>query len=98
MVFHSGSFEYIRGRGNSSFKWEKTPFQVKLLEKSPILDMDSAKVWLLIPSYRDNSMIRNAITYDMAEAANMKYTTDYRFVDVYANRIYYGTYLLTEKV
>lgn len=95
---YRNAFEYIRVRGNYSFYPYKKSFHIKLYDGAKILDMDSAKTWLLIANYCDNSLLRNALTYDLAAAVGMDYTIDYRFADVYVNTTYYGTYLLTEKV
>ena len=91
-------FEYIRVRGNYSFYPYKKSFHIKLNDGAPILGMPSAKTWLLIASYCDNSMLRNPLTLDLAAAAGMAYTSEYRLADVYVNTVYYGTYILCEKV
>jgi len=97
-IVEFSDFDYIRARGNSSFRWPKLPLHIHLNEKTDILGMGKSKTWILVPSYRDNSMIRNAVTLDLAAAADMAYTSQYRFAEVYLNRIYYGTYIITEKV
>lgn len=91
-------FEYIRVRGNYSFYPYKKSFHIKLNDSAPMLGMPSAKTWLLIASYRDNAMIRNALTFDLASAAGMAHTTEYRFAEVYVNTVYYGTYIFCEKI
>lgn len=95
---YGNSFDYIRVRGNYSFYPYKKSFHIKLLESAPILGMPSAKTWLLIASYADNSMLRNPMTLDLASAAGMAYTSQYRFADVYINTVYYGTYMFCEKI
>lgn len=95
---YRNAFEYIRVRGNYSFYPYKKSFHIKLNDGASILGMDSAKTWLLIASYCDNSMLRNALTLDLAAAVGMPFTTDYRFADVYVNTVYYGTYILSEKI
>jgi len=91
-------FEYIRVRGNYSFYPYKKSFHIKLNDSAPMLGMPSAKTWLLIASYADNSMLRNALTLDLAAAAGMANTSEYRYADVYVNTLYYGTYILCEKI
>lgn len=95
---YSSDFDYIRVRGNYSFYPYKKSFHIKLNDGYNMLGMGSSKTWLLIANYMDNSQLRNAITYDMAFACDLPGTVEYRCVDVYVNTIYYGTYLLTEKV
>jgi len=98
LKLYEDAFEYIRLRGNYSFYVPKKSFHIKLTESAKILGMPKSKTWVLIAGYRDNSMIRNAISLDIAAAAGLEYTSEYRFTDVYVNRLYYGTYLLCEKV
>lgn len=95
---YSNDFEYIRVRGNNSFYPYKKSFHIRLNDGYNMLGMGSSKTWLLIANYVDNSQLRNAITFDMASACNLPYTTEYRAVDVWINTVYYGTYLLSEKV
>ena len=95
---YRNDFEYIRVRGNYSFYPYKKSFHIRLNDGASILGMPSAKTWLLIASYADNSMLRNPLTFDLAAAAGMAYTSEYRFADVYVNTVYYGTYILCEKV
>ncbi len=95
---YRNDFEYIRVRGNYSFYPYKKSFHIRLNDGASILGMPSAKTWLLLASYADNSMLRNPLTFDLAAAAGMNYTSEYRFADVYVNTVYYGTYILCEKV
>ena len=95
---YGNEFEYIRVRGNYSFYPYKKSFHIKLNDGAPMLGMPSAKTWLLIASYRDNAMIRNGLTFDLAAAAGMAHTAEYRFAEVYVNTVYYGTYILCEKI
>ena len=95
---YGNDFEYIRVRGNYSFYPYKKSFHIRLNESAPVLGMPSAKTWLLIASYRDNAMIRNPMTFDLAAAAGMANTCEYRFAEVYVNTVYYGTYMLCEKI
>lgn len=95
---YRNDFEYIRVRGNYSFYPYKKSFHIKLNDGARILGMPSAKTWLLIASYADNSMLRNPLTFDLATAAGMANTSEYRFADVYVNTTYYGTYMLCEKI
>ena len=95
---YGNTFDYIRVRGNYSFYPYKKSFHIKLNESAPMLGMPSAKTWLLIASYADNSMLRNPLTMDLAAATGMAYTSQYRFAEVYVNTVYYGTYMFCEKV
>lgn len=100
--------EQVKGRGNSS--WEasskifgKYAFNMKLADKTNLLGMDAseskgAKSWCLLANNADESMLRNALTFDLADALGLPYSPEYRFVDIYDNGEYMGQYLVTEKV
>ena len=98
----------IKGRGNSS--WEasneifgKYAFNMKLDKATNLFGMDKAegsksKSWCLLANNADESMLRNALTYDLANALGLPYAPEFRFVDIYDNNVYLGSYLVTEKV
>ena len=56
----------IKGRGNSSFVMTKYGYKIKLAEKDSLLGMPKDKEWDLISNFRDRSILRNYITYQLA--------------------------------
>lgn len=42
-------------------------------------------------------MIRNVLMYDLANETGLDYSPESRFVDLYANGEYLGTYQLTQR-
>lgn len=93
----------IKGRGNSSWKasaqaFGKYAFNMKLSSKTSLLGMDSAKSWCLLANNADESMMRNALTYQLAKEIGLPDSPEFRFVDIYDNGEYMGSYLVTEKV
>lgn len=89
----------IRGRGNSSWAWyDKKPYKFKLDEKSKLLGLEKAKNWNLLANYRDVTDIMNVYAFEVARYMGMPYTNHSRFVEVFLNDEYIGTYQLTEKI
>ncbi|MGN1346647.1 MAG: CotH kinase family protein, partial [Eubacteriales bacterium] len=89
----------IRGRGNSTWGYEKKPYRLKFEEKVDLFGMGRAKDWVLLANTVDMSMLRNFTVYRMAqEFSGLKYTTDARFAHVYLNGDYRGLYLVVEQV
>lgn len=93
----------VKGRGNSSWKasatmFGKYAFNMKLGSKTKLLGMDSAKSWCLLANNADESMMRNALTYQLAKEIGLPDSPEFRFVDIYDNGEYMGAYLVTEKV
>ena len=95
--------ESVKGRGNSS--WEasyklfgKYAFNMKLASKTKLFGMDNSKSWCLLANNADESMMRNALTYQLAKEIGIQDSPEFRFVDIYDNGEYLGAYLTTEKV
>lgn len=98
----------IKGRGNSSWKasamnFGKYAFNMKLSSATNLFNMDTteptgSKSWCLLANNADESMLRNALTYQLASEIGLAYSPEFSFVDIYDNGEYMGSYLVTEKV
>ena len=84
----------IKGRGNSSFVMTKYGYKIKLAEKESMLGMPKDKEWDLISNFRDRSILRNYITYQLAGILGDEYFPKGKFIELYLNRQYLGIYLL----
>ncbi len=88
----------IKGRGNTT--WDsatKRGYQIKFDKKQKVLGMAKAKKWILLASAFDDSMARNMTAFYSAAAMDMEYVTEYRYVDLWVDGDYQGTYMLGEK-
>ena len=92
------SLDSFKTRGNSTFFAQKKPFSLRMEHKADLGGMGKNKKWILLANWYDISLIRNQITFDLFRYLGMTYTPDCRQVDLYLNRKYNGTYLLTEKI
>lgn len=102
------AIDSVKGRGNSSWQasnkvFGKYAFNMKLKKKTNLYGMDSAessgaKSWCLLANNADESMMRNAVAYQLAAEIGIDYAPEFRFVDIYTNGVYMGSYLVTEKV
>ncbi len=88
----------IRGRGNSTWAWDKKPYAMKFPEKTVILGMPKHKRWCLIANYMDRTHMRNRIAYHIGANSNLDYTTRNQYAELYLNGRYEGLYLLTEQI
>lgn len=95
---YSGPLSEIKGRGNGTFGFAKKPYQIKLDKATDLMGMGKSKTWILLADYMDVSLLRNKVTFALAQALNLNYTSQCRTVDLYLNGEYYGVYLLCEKV
>ena len=94
---YDGALEYIKGRGNSTWKMEKKPYNIKLDKKADLFGMGKSKKWSFIANHGDTSLMRNAIIYSVAGEV-LDYTPKYTPVDLYINNEYMGSYILTTRV
>lgn len=90
--------DQIKGHGNATFVYEKKSYQVKLDKKDSLLGMDKGKTYVLLANQHENSFVRNRMTFDIARALGLGYTSEARSVDLYINQEYRGSYLLCDKV
>lgn len=88
----------VKGRGNSTWAMPKKPYTLKLDSKAGLLGMAPAKKWVLLANYADKTMLRNALASHISEMFGMRWTPDSRFVELYLNGAYRGTYQISEKV
>ncbi len=97
-VSYDNKLSSIKGRGNSTWKLPKKPYNIKLDKKTALLGMDKNKSWCLLANAQEHSMIRNVLMYDLAHETGLDFSPESRFIDLYANGEYQGTYQLTQKV
>jgi len=87
----------IKGRGNATWGYAKKPYQIKLGKKTDLFGMGKAKSWILLANYIDESNLRNAVSYEVAEAMGLPFTPKSVFVNLYIDDEFYGLYQLIEK-
>ena len=89
----------FKGRGNSSWVYyQKKGYQIKFDKKTSVLGMAKAKKWVLLANASDDSMMRNKLSFSLADQLGMTYVPDCAYVDLWINGEYRGTYLVCEKV
>lgn len=97
-VSYDGEMDQIKGRGNTTWNLAKKPYNIKLGKKAELMGMAKSKKWTLLANAQEHSGLRNRLTYDLADQIGLEFSPESRFVDLYANGEYLGTYQLTEKV
>lgn len=93
----AGALE-IRGRGNSTWDWDKKPYRLKLASSTALLDMPASKHWVLLANYADKTLMRNDIAFMFSNSIGMEYTPRARHVEVQMNGVYQGVYQLVENI
>ena len=88
----------IRGRGNSTWGYEKKPYAIKFTEKQKVMGMPKHKRWVLLANYMDRTLLRNRVAYYLAEQTSLAWTPHCEFVELILNGVHLGQYLLCEQV
>ncbi len=90
----------IRGRGNSTWNLSKKPYKIKFKEKERFLGNQyaNAKKWTLLANAGDKTLIRNALTSEMAKWMGMNFAPAAKFVDLTLNGTYQGNYQISDQI
>ncbi len=88
----------MKGRGNTSWNADKKGFNVTFTDNIELAGMEKCKKFSLISNFQDAAMARNRILYDMSDAVGVPYASDSRFIDLYTNGKYQGTYQMCQKI
>ena len=94
----------VRGRGNSTWEWEKKPYALKFDKKQEVLGMPKHKRWCLIANYMDRTLLRNRVAHYIASRTSLQWTPRTCFAEVYyresvnADFEYLGNYLIVEQI
>lgn len=93
------TIDYIKGRGNTSFlEFEKKPYVIKLKDSASFLGMKEGKKWVFTANASDSTLLRNALSRNLANHLNLPQSEEGVFADLYINGEYLGNYYITEKI
>ncbi|MGH8939802.1 MAG: CotH kinase family protein, partial [Actinomycetes bacterium] len=90
-------------RGTSTAGYTKKPYKLKF-EDSPkdtgVFGMEADKSWTLLASFLDQTFVRDKVGLDLGRRINEdgRWTPNSRFVELFVNDQYRGSYLMTESV
>ena len=97
----------VRVRGNYSATPENKPYRVKfndgkshrMMKGSSVNESTvKAKKWVLLNSWRDKTLMRNPVAWEMSKLVGPKFTPWCQPVDLILNGDYRGTYILADHV
>lgn len=88
----------IRGRGNSTWWYDKKPYRLRFYNKQPMFGMKAARNWVLLANYQDPTLLTNTVGLEIARQMDMEFTNHTQHVELYINGKYRGNYVLTEKI
>lgn len=93
----------IRIRGHSSRLFEKSPYQLDLVDQNgepapaEIMGMAAHSEWVLNGPYLDKSLVRNYMWYNIAGEV-MEWAPNVRYCELIINGDYRGLYLMVETI
>lgn len=91
--------DQLKGRGNTTWGWNKKPYAVKLNKKTELLGMPKHKRWALLANSIDRSLMRNRLAFEIARRCKgLEWTPRSRYVEVVMNGKHQGSYLLVEQI
>ncbi len=88
----------LKGRGNTTWGMPKKPYRIKFDKKQELLGCPAHKSWVLLANYADLSALRNETAFDISRATGLDWTPRTRFIEVFLNGEYNGTYQFTEMI
>ena len=90
----------IKGRGNSSFRYPKKPFNLKFSKKREWLGMPKSKHWAFLANYLDATLMSNDLTFYLGRtlATNLEWTPSGEFVELMFNGHHVGNYYVVERI
>lgn len=88
----------IKGRGNSTWTYDKKPYAFKFSKKQSPFGFPGNKSWVLLAESCDRSLLRTAYMCAISKAAGIDWTINYQYVNLFLNGEYWGVYVLTDKV
>lgn len=88
----------IKGRGNSTWYYDKRPYRLKFSEKVSLCGMEESKNYVLIAHYIDPTLMSNPVAFKMADLLGMEFVNSAVPVEVTLNGKYRGAYMLTEAI
>ena len=88
----------IAGRGNSTWRYAKKPYKLKLSKKTEVLGMPKHKRWVLLANYIDKTMLRNDLAFYLGKKTALAWTPRGYHVELILNGEHMGNYYLCEQI
>lgn len=97
-TIYAGDFEAFHIRGNHTATLPKKPYALKFSQEVDLLGSGGYTTYCLVANADDESRLRNKLVYETARELGLAHSPESMFVDLYVDDVYYGLYLLTDKV
>lgn len=101
MVFQMADSSFtgrMRGRGNSTWYFPKKPYVLKFERPQELSNLPKGRKWVLLANYRDQTLMRNALAFEMAKNTGLSWTPSCDYVELVLNGVHQGNYLFCEGI
>ena len=89
----------VKGRGNSTWTYDKKPYTLKLTGKEDLLDTGAkGKRYVLLANWMDRTLLRNDVAFELARRSGMEWTPSGEFIELYLDGKHLGNYWLGEMI
>lgn len=88
----------VRGNSTAMEHVTKKSFNFKFAKKTEILGMGKGKKWALLANCFDPTLLRNYLSFDLAQELDLPYTSQQRYAEVWLDGSYRGCYTVYEPV
>ena len=89
----------IKGRGNSTWNYDKKPYRLKLDKKAALAGMNKSKHFVLLAHIEQHhSLFQDEIGFFISRQMGMPWTPNTQPIEVVINGDYRGLYTLAEKI
>ena len=90
----------VSGHGNSTWAAPKKSMKIRFPsgQATSVLGMPADRSWRALANYYDQTLIRNAVAFEMARRIYQPWTPRCEYCEVFLNGEYIGVYQMTESV
>lgn len=88
----------VRGRGNTTWWYEKKPYRVKLDKKASVFGLTSAKNWVLLANWQDPTFLMNSVGFELSRRVGLDFSPTTTNVELFLNGEYKGNYTVCEHI
>ncbi len=94
----SGADCSVKGRGNTSWTYDKKCYTLRFETKYALLGLRESKNYVLLAAHADRSLMRYQVGEYFSRAMGLEFTMGSVYVDLWLNGVYHGVYMLVEKI
>ncbi|MDD3368234.1 MAG: CotH kinase family protein [Lachnospiraceae bacterium] len=97
-IAYKGTVDKMNSRGNDSWAQPKKGISLTLTNRTNLLGLGENEDYVLLPGYRDSSLITYRVLADMEKQIGFTAAPETCYVHLYIDGAYRGIYFLTERI